>query len=119
MKKYTEDHEWVELNGDTATVGITDYAQEQLGDIVFIELPKNGDTLTQGNKMAVVESVKAASDIYAPLDGEVISTNSNLVDEPALLNSDAETAWIVKLKIKNKADFENLLNEADYKKIAQ
>ena len=102
MSRYfTEDHEWVDVEGEIATVGITEYAQEQLGDIVFVELPAEGATFDKGDDAAVVESVKAASDVYCPVSGEVIEANGALEGEPALVNSDAEEdGWFFKLRLK-------------------
>ena len=117
MSRYfTDEHEWIDVEGDIATVGITDYAQEQLGDIVFVELPAEGTTFEKGDDAAVVESVKAASDVYAPISGEVVETNSALEDEPALVNSDAEEdGWFFKLRIADASELEGLMNEAAYK----
>jgi glycine cleavage system H protein len=113
---YTSAHEWLAIDGDTATVGITDYAQQQLGDVVFVELPKVGRSLKKAEAAAVVESVKAASDVYAPISGEVLETNEALVAEPALVNSDAQgKAWFFKIKIANKGDLDGLMDEAAYK----
>ncbi|WP_438277416.1 glycine cleavage system protein GcvH [Nitrobacter sp.] len=113
---YTADHEWLRIEGDTATVGITDHAQSQLGDVVFVELPKVGRQLKKAEAAAVVESVKAASDVYAPITGEVLEVNDTLSAEPALINSDANgKAWIFKLKIADKSELEGLMNEAAYK----
>src|SRR5437763_2182766 len=97
---FTADHEWLRIDGDVATIGITDYAQSQLGDVVFVELPKVGRTLKKAEASAVVESVKAASDVYAPISGEVLEVNEAIVSEPALVNSDAgDKAWFFKMKI--------------------
>ncbi|WP_119306833.1 glycine cleavage system protein GcvH [Cohaesibacter haloalkalitolerans] len=113
---YSEDHEWVEVNGKFATVGITDFAQKQLGDVVFVELPEVGRELEKGEEAAVVESVKAASEVYSPIDGEVTEVNETLEDEPALVNSDAESdAWFFKIKIADKSQLDDLMNEEDYK----
>ncbi|MBR0702838.1 glycine cleavage system protein GcvH [Bradyrhizobium diazoefficiens] len=113
---YTSDHEWLAIDGDVATVGITDYAQQQLGDVVFIELPKVGRTLKKTEAAAVVESVKAASDVYAPVTGEVLETNAELAAEPALVNSDAQgKAWFFKIKIADKSELGGLMDEAAYK----
>jgi len=115
-KRYTEDHEWVMVSGDEATVGISDHAQEQLGDIVFIELPEVGKALTKGKEAAVVESVKAASEIYAPADGEVTAVNEALNDEPAKVNSDAEgSGWFFKMKLSDPSQVAALMDEAAYK----
>jgi glycine cleavage system H protein len=113
---YTSDHEWLNIEGDVATVGITDYAQQQLGDVVFVELPKVGRTLKKAEAAAVVESVKAASDVYAPISGEVLEVNQAVVDEPALVNSDAAgKAWFFKIRIADKAELGGLMDEAAYK----
>ena len=113
---FTEDHEWIDVEGDTATVGITDHAQEQLGDIVFVEVPKPGAVLAKGKEAAVVESVKAASDIYSPVGGTVTEGNSAIEDDPALVNSDAEGAgWFFKLTIADTAELEGLMDESAYR----
>ncbi len=113
---YTEDHEWIAVEGDTATFGITDYAQSQLGDIVFVELPENGKALTKGAEAAVVESVKAASEVYAPVDGEVIESNALLADEPAKVNEDPEgAAWFVKVKLGDESQLADLMDATAYK----
>ncbi len=118
MSRYfTDEHEWIDVEGEIATVGITDYAQEQLGDIVFVELPAEGTTVDKGDDAAVVESVKAASDVYAPISGEVIEANGALEDEPALVNSDAEEdGWFFKLRMTDPSELEGLMTEAAYKK---
>ena len=114
--KYTEEHEWVRLDGDTGTIGISDYAQEQLGDIVFVELPEVGKTVTQGDEAAVIESVKAASELYAPVAGEVIEVNAALSDDPSLVNSDATgEGWFVKIKLSDTSQLDGLMDEAAYK----
>jgi glycine cleavage system H protein len=113
---YTSDHEWLAIDGDVATVGITDYAQSQLGDVVFVELPKVGRALKKTEAAAVVESVKAASDIYAPVSGEVTEINDALAAEPALVNSDAQgKAWFFKIRIADKSELGGLMDEAAYK----
>ncbi len=115
MKLYTKDHEWIVIEGDTATVGITDYAQSQLGDVVFVEVPEAGRALAKGGEAAVVESVKAASEVYAPLDGTVIEGNAGLADDPALVNSDPEGAgWFLKMKVAAGVDTSELLDQAAY-----
>lgn len=117
--KYTASHEWARLEADgTVTVGITDHAQEALGDIVFLELPETGRMLEAGKECAVVESVKAASDIYAPVAGEVIARNDAAVDAPESVNQDAYAAWLFKLKPANPADLDGLLDAAAYEKVA-
>ena len=113
---FTEDHEWIEVDGDTATIGITDYAQEQLGDIVFVEVPSAGTQLAKGKEAAVVESVKAASDVYSPVSGTVSEGNAALEDDPALVNTAAETdGWFFKLTIADAGELEGLMDEAKYK----
>jgi glycine cleavage system H protein len=114
--RYTREHEWIRLEGDTATVGISDYAQEQLGDIVFVELPSVGKTLAKGDEAAVVESVKAASEIFAPVAGEVIAVNEALADAPGTVNEHPEGAgWFLKIKVTNKTDFESLMDGEAYR----
>jgi glycine cleavage system H protein len=112
---YTEDHEWVEVDGETATVGITDYAQGQLGDIVFVETPEEGRAVKKGDEAAVVESVKAASDVYSPVSGVVIEGNAALADNPALVNEDAEgEGWFFKLTLADASELDSLMDEAKY-----
>ncbi|AZO78747.1 MULTISPECIES: glycine cleavage system protein GcvH [unclassified Bosea (in: a-proteobacteria)] len=113
--RYTKDHEYIRIEGDTGTVGITDYAQGQLGDVVFVELPSVGKALTKGGEAAVVESVKAASEVYAPVSGEVVAVNSELEAAPGTVNEDpAGKGWFVKLKLTDAAELEGLLSEAEY-----
>ena len=113
---FTDEHEWIDVECDSATVGITDYAQEQLGDIVFVELPSVGTMLDKGGDAAVVESVKAASDVYAPISGEVTEGNSALEDEPALVNSSPEEeGWFFRMTISDKAELEGLMDDKGYK----
>ena len=113
---YTEEHEWVRVEGDTATVGITDFAQSQLGDVVFVEVPEAGRQVSKGGEAAVVESVKAASDVYAPVGGEVIEGNQALVDDPALVNSDPEgEGWFFRLRLADTNELEPLMNAEQYK----
>ena len=115
-KRYTEDHEWVMVSGGEATVGISNHAQEQLGDIVFVELPAIGKALAKGKEAAVVESVKAASEIYAPADGEVLAVNEALNNEPGMVNSDPEgDGWFFKMKLSDPAQVAGLMDEAAYK----
>ena len=116
MSRYiTEDHEWIDLDGEIATVGITDYAQGQLGDVVFIELPVAGRTITKGDDAAVVESVKAASDVYAPVSGEIIEGNDELEAEPSLVNSDAEgDGWFFKMTLSDTSELDGLMDESAY-----
>ena len=113
---FTKEHEWIRVEGDSATVGISNYAQEQLGDIVFAEVPEAGRQLTKGQEAAVVESVKAASDVYAPVSGEVTEGNQAVADDPALINSDPEgTGWFFKLKLSNPGELDGLMDEAAYR----
>ena len=113
--KYTEDHEWISMDGDIGTVGITNYAQEQLGDVVFVELPDVGKILAKGDEAAVVESVKAAGEIYAPVGGEITEVNAALNDDPSLINSDAQGAgWFVKLRVGDAGSLNGLMDDAAY-----
>lgn len=113
---FSEEHEWIDVDGETATIGITDYAQGQLGDIVFVDVPAAGTTLAKGKEAAVVESVKAASDVYAPVSGTVTEGNPALADDPALVNTAPESdGWFFKLTIADKAELERLMDEAGYK----
>jgi glycine cleavage system H protein len=113
---FTEEHEWIDVEGDTATVGITDHAQGQLGDIVFVEVPQPGTVLAKGKEAAVVESVKAASDVYSPIGGTVTEGNAAIEDDPALVNADAEGAgWFFKLTIADTGELEGLMDEAAYR----
>ena len=114
--RYTKDHEWMRVDGDSAIVGITDYAQEQLGDVVYVELPDVGKTVAKGEEAAVVESVKAASDIYAPVDGEVVAVNEALSDEPSLVNGDPTgKGWFFSLRVTDPDEVAGLMDEAAYK----
>jgi glycine cleavage system H protein len=114
--RYTKEHEWVRLEGDVATVGISDYAQQQLGELVFVELPEVGRQASRGGAMAVVESVKAASDVYAPVSGEVVESNDALADDPGLVNRSAEDqGWFCKLRIANPGELTQLMDAAAYK----
>lgn len=118
MLKFTTDHEWIRLDGDIATVGITDFAQEKLGDLVFVELPSVGSKLSKGAAAGTVESVKAASDVFAPVGGQVIELNKRVIDAPSLVNSaPTEDGWLFKLKVENVAEAETLLDEAAYRKL--
>jgi glycine cleavage system H protein len=116
MSRYfTEDHEWVDVDGEVGTVGITDYAQGQLGDIVFVDVPQEGKELSKGDDAAVVESVKAASDVYSPVSGTVIEGNGDLADDPSLVNSSAEEdGWFFKLTLSDASELEGLMDEAAY-----
>jgi glycine cleavage system H protein len=113
---FTKEHEWVRVEGDTATVGISDHAQEQLGDIVFVEVPEAGRRVSKGQEAAVVESVKAASDVYSPVSGEVTEGNQAIADDPGLVNSDPEgQGWFFKLKLDNPSELDGLMDEAAYR----
>ena len=113
---YTKDHEWISVDGDTATVGITDFAQGQLGDVVFVEVPEAGKHVAKGGEAAVVESVKAASDVYSPVSGEVIEGNQALVDDPALVNSDPEgEGWFFRLRLADTHEVNDLMNADQYR----
>jgi glycine cleavage system H protein len=120
LLKYTEEHEWLELEGDIATVGITGHATTLLGDIVFVQLPEVGATLAKGDGAAVVESVKAASDVFAPLAGEVVEVNQAVVEDPAAVNADPQGAgWFFKLRLKDTKAMDGLMDEAAYKKLIE
>ncbi|MGZ4823199.1 MAG: glycine cleavage system protein GcvH [Terriglobales bacterium] len=114
--RYTKEHEWIKVDGDTGTIGITDHAQKALGDIVFVELPKPGAALTAGKSLGTVESVKAVSDIYAPASGTVAEVNQELATAPEKINSDPHGAWMVKVKLSNPGEVKTLLSSADYEK---
>ncbi len=114
-KKFTEDHEWISLDGDIATVGISNYAQEQLGDVVFVEVPEVGAEMGKGDELAVVESVKAASEVYAPVAGEVTEVNEDLEANPSMVNEDSEgSGWFAKLKVADAGELDALMDEAAY-----
>jgi len=115
-RKYTKQHEWIQANGSTATIGITDHAQEALGDIVFVELPKVGTELAAGRPFGTVESVKAVSDIYAPASGTVTEVNGELASSPEAVNKDAHGSWMLKIALKNPGELDGLLSAADYEK---
>jgi len=115
--RYTKDHEWISLEGEIGTVGITTYAQSQLGDVVYVELPEVGKQVTRGSETAVVESVKAASEVYAPVSGEVVAINAALEDAPAIVNEDAEgRGWFLKLRLVNQTELDELMSEEQYKR---
>ena len=119
-KKFSKKHEWVSVEGDVATVGITKHATEMLGDIVFVEVPETGKAIEQNNQAAVVESTKAASDVYSPISGEVIEGNKLIVDDPSSVNSDPEGAsWFFKIKIKNSSELDSLMTKSDYDKFVE
>ena len=118
--KYSKEHEWIKLDGDVATIGITKHATDMLGDIVFTELPEKGINVEKDGTAGVVESTKAASDVYTPVSGEVVETNQAIVDDPSKINQDPEnTAWFFKLKIKDKSEMDSLMNKDDYDKFAK
>ena len=119
-KKFSKQHEWVSVEGDVATIGITKHAAEMLGDIVFVELPEKGKNVEKEGQTGVVESTKAASDVYTPISGEVVESNQSIVDDPSKINSDPENeGWFFKLKIKNKSEIDTLMNEEEYNKFAK
>ena len=114
--KYTKEHEWIRIDGDTATIGISEYAQEQLGEIVFVELPEAGTPLEKGSEAAVIESVKAASEVYAPASGEVTESNPHLAADPGKVNADATgEGWLYKMKITDAGELDDLMDENEYK----
>ena len=115
-RKYTKEHEWIQVSGNTGTVGITDYAQQSLGDIVFVETPKVGAELTAGKAFGTVESVKAVSDLFAPVSGTVTEVNAELATSPENVNKDAHGSWMLKLTLKNPSELDRLLSAADYEK---
>ena len=118
--KYSKEHEWIKLNGEEATIGITNHATEMLGDIVFAELPEKGSSVEKDGTAGVVESTKTASDIYTPVSGEVIDINQIIVDDPSKINEDPEgSAWFFKLKIKDKSEMDSLMNKEEYDKFAK
>ena len=119
-KKYSKQHEWVSVEGDVATVGITKHAAEMLGDVVFVELPEKGKSVQKEGQAGVVESTKAASDVYTPLTGEITETNQSVVDDPAAVNKDPEGgSWFFKIKMKNKSELEGLMSKVDYEKFTK
>ena len=118
--KYSKEHEWIEVEGDIGTIGITQHATEMLGDIVFVELPDVGASVVKDGNAGVVESTKAASDVFTPISGEVMENNQTIVDDPAKINSDPENgAWFFKLKIKDKSELDSLMNKEEYDKFAK
>jgi glycine cleavage system H protein len=118
--KFSKEHEWIKLEGDIATIGITQHATEMLGDIVFVELPEKGSSVTKDGNAGVVESTKAASDVYTPVSGEIIENNQSIVDDPGKINLDPENeAWFFKLKIKDKSELDSLMNKKEYEKFSK
>ena len=119
-KKFSKQHEWISIENEVATIGITKHAAEMLGDIVFVELPEKGKNVEKEGQAGVVESTKAASDIYTPITGEIVETNQSIVDDPTEINKNPEgTAWLFKIKIKNKSELDELMNRADYEKFVK
>ena len=117
--KYTKTHEWVKVEGNVARVGITYHAQEQLNDIVYVELPEVGTEVSKGDSLAVIESVKAASDVYAPVSGKVVAVNDAVVDSPEMLNEDPYGNWLVEIELSNPAEVDELLSAEEYKKVVE
>jgi len=115
--KYTKDHEWIRITGDVAEIGITDYAQQQLGDVVFVELPDVGRSLTAGESFGNIESVKAVSELFAPMSGEVVETNGQLKDRPEAVNSDPHSAWMIRVKLADAGASGDLLDSAQYEQL--
>ena len=118
-RKYADSHEWVKLDGDIATVGISDYAQHALGNIVYVDMPEEGDEVTQGEDFGAVESVKAASDLISPVSGEVVEINEELTDKPELINEDAFANWIIKVKVSDPSEIDSLMDADAYKKLCE
>ena len=119
-KKFSKQHEWVLMKGEVATVGITKHASQMLGDVVFVELPEKAKSIEKDGQAGVVESTKAASDIYSPIAGEIVENNQSIVDDPAAVNKDPEgNAWFFKIKVKNKSEVDTLMNKVDYEKFAK
>ena len=118
-RRYAESHEWVKIDGDIATIGISDYAQHALGDIVYVDMPEVGDEVTAGEDFGAVESVKAASDLYSPVSGEVVEINEELEDAPEKVNADAFDTWIIKVKISDAAEYDALLDAAAYTELCE
>lgn len=118
-RKYSDSHEWVKVDGDIATVGISDYAQHALGNIVYVDMPEEGDEVNQGEDFGAVESVKAASDLISPVSGEVVEINEELVDKPELINEDAFENWIIKVKISEPSELDKLMDASAYKKLCE
>ncbi len=117
--KYTEDHEWISVEDGVATIGITDFAQSSLGDIVFVELPDEGESLEAGNSFGVVESIKSVSDLYTPVNGSILEKNTTIEDSPESLNEDAYGSWLIKVKLENEADIESLMDSTAYKEYCE
>jgi glycine cleavage system H protein len=118
-RKYTKDHEWIRISGDTAEIGITDFAQQQLGDVVFVDLPEPGKSLTAGDSFGSIESVKAVSELYAPMGGEVLEVNGSLKDRPEVINKDPHATWMIKVRLSNARDTGSLLDSAQYQDLTK
>lgn len=116
-RKYTKDHEWIRISGDTAEIGITDYAQKQLGDVVYVDVPAVGNTITAGEPFGSIESVKAVSELFAPMSGEIIDVNARLKEQPEAVNNDAHSAWMVKVRLSDRGVVETLLDSAQYESL--
>jgi glycine cleavage system H protein len=118
-RKYTKDHEWIRISGDTAEIGITDFAQQQLGDVVFVDLPEPGKSITAGDSFGSIESVKAVSELYAPMSGEVVEINGSLKDRPEVINKDPHATWMIKVRLTNTGDTAALLDSAQYQDLTK
>jgi glycine cleavage system H protein len=118
-RKYTKDHEWIRISGDTAEIGITDFAQQQLGDVVFVDLPEPGKTITAGDSFGSIESVKAVSELYAPMTGEVVEVNGQLKDRPEVINKDPHATWMIKVRLANAGDTGSLLDSTQYQDLTK
>ena len=118
-RKYTKDHEWIRISGDTAEIGITDFAQQQLGDVVFVDLPEPGKAITAGDSFGSIESVKAVSELYAPMSGEVLEVNGNLKDHPEVINTDPHGTWMIKVRLANAAESGTLLDSGQYQDLTK
>jgi glycine cleavage system H protein len=118
-RKYTKDHEWIRISGDTAEIGITDFAQQQLGDVVFVDLPEPGKSVNAGDSFGSIESVKAVSELYAPMSGEVVEVNGALKDRPEVINQDPHATWMIKVRLTNARDTSSLLDSAQYQDLTK
>jgi glycine cleavage system H protein len=118
-RKYTKDHEWIRISGDTAEIGITDFAQQQLGDVVFVDLPEPGKSITAGDSFGSIESVKAVSELYAPMSGQVVEVNGTLKDRPEVINTDPHATWMIKVRLTNAGDTASLLDSAQYQDLTK
>jgi glycine cleavage system H protein len=118
-RQYTKDHEWIRISGDTAEIGITDFAQQQLGDVVYVDLPESGKTITAGESFGSIESVKAVSELYAPMSGEVVEVNGHLKDHPEVVNADPHGAWMIKVRVANVNERSSLLDSSAYQDLTK